>query len=130
MIDIYISSKAEYAPSWCEEKEELSESGFNLISTWIHESTDENDIDLKEFWARCIEEASSCDALILYDIKDSHLKGCLAEVGAALGNGKPVYVVGGNTALRTLKHHPLVSSWSILEEALAAVEEDYYFQNS
>jgi len=88
---IYISSKVKHAWKWIE----LKKSGINVISTWIDEGYETEVSDLKDLCMRCIQEAFTCDALIVYAEEGDQLKGGFIELGAAMVDiYKPIYVVG------------------------------------
>jgi hypothetical protein len=51
----------------------------------------------------------TCDALVFLAAEEYNYQGALIEIGAALGLGKPVYVIGTASVTKTLFFkHPLV----------------------
>jgi hypothetical protein len=117
-IRTYIASKTKYAPKW----RDLRSAGYEIISTWIDEAGLGESSDLQDLAIRCIDEASFADRLILYVQPDETLKGALIEVGAALANQVPVFVVGVNEQLiSALNNHPYWFECISLEEALEAI---------
>lgn len=68
--------------------------GYPVVSTWIDEAAPGATADRGELMARCIREASSCAAFVLFiDRGDLPLKIAYAEWGAAAAAGAPAYVV-------------------------------------
>lgn len=110
---IYVASKSRHGATW----RELHGAGAPLVSSWIHESGPGESACLKDLWRRCIAEASSCEALVLYRSEgDEDMVGALMEAGAALAHGRPVIAVGfeGESFLS----HPLVEAAPTIEDAL------------
>lgn len=114
---IYIASKTKHAARW---RELRDAQGYNITSTWIDEAGPGESKDLSDLARRCVDEARKANALILYcESGDFPLKGALIEVGAALGAGVPVFVVGECESLNTaLASHPLWLACDSLEIAL------------
>lgn len=77
-------------------------------------------MDFADLWTRCVNEAASADALILYAMPDDHLKGALVEVGAALARQVPVYIVAphGCPSIGSFTRHPLVHEVPSITAAL------------
>jgi hypothetical protein len=111
---IYIASKTTHANRW----KELRAAGHPIISTWIDEAGPGETSDFPDLWTRCIDEASACDALIVYCEDGETLKGAWVEVGAALALNRPVLGVGVDAF--TVRHHPGLSLFDDFDEALAA----------
>jgi len=112
---IYISSKVKHAARW----QALRDAGAAIISTWIDEAGPGASSDYHNLAHRCIEEARTADALILYCEPGEILKGALIEVGAALAWGRPVLCVGTCESLSpVLVKHCLWSFEESLESAL------------
>ena len=64
------------------------------------------------FWQACIDDVVSCSALVAYVEPGDELHGGLIEIGAALGAGIPVHIVGNvPNALKTAHEHPSVTLW-------------------
>lgn len=110
---IYTASKTRHAPKW----RGLRSAGIPIISTWIDEAGPGETASFSDLWSRCVREASTAAALIVYAEAGEVLKGGLVEVGAALGTGKPVFAVGPQPGW-TFTHHPLVTVCGSLAEAL------------
>jgi len=75
--------------------------------------------DLSDLWVRCVQEAADCSLLIAYIEDGEVFKGGYIEIGVALGNGKPVYLIGNFPG--TFMNHPLVSCFDSLDDAFAAL---------
>lgn len=67
-----------------------------------------------------INGVTAADALIILMDKDLPYQGTLFEIGCALGQEKPVYVIGNAPMTQTLfiKFHPLVVKVDSLQEIL------------
>ncbi len=88
---IYIASKTQHAQRWRFLRDAV---GYPIISTWIDEAGEGETSDWSDLWERCVREASTATALIVYREPDEVLKGGWIEVGAALAAGVPVFAVG------------------------------------
>lgn len=117
-MTIYTASKTKHAHKW----RHLRSSGYPIISTWIDEAEADESQDLSDLWIRCIKEASTCDALILYMEDGDTLKGAHAEAGAALSHNIPVFFIGPENAFSML-NHPLITKCNSIEDALQAIEK-------
>lgn len=116
---IYTASKTAHAHKW----RELRDAGWPVISTWIDEAGVGETASFEDLWTRCIGEAASADAVLLYREPGEVLKGAFIEAGAALASGKPVHVVG--CAEFSFVSHPLVVQHPNLETALLALESKH-----
>lgn len=112
MRKFYIASKTVHGPRW----RRLRDAGHEIISTWIDEAEVGATSDWADLWVRCVCEAASADALLLYREPGEFLKGALVEAGAALASGKIVYAVGCEG--QSFTNHPLVVKCSSLDDAL------------
>jgi len=110
---IYVASKTKHARRWVA----LRDTGVPIVSTWIDEAGPGESVSLQDLWVRCITEASTADAVLLYTEPGDGLKGALVEVGAALAFGVPVYVVGDGTE-GSWVCHPCVVRVATIEEAV------------
>ncbi|UIK04874.1 hypothetical protein [Neorhizobium galegae] len=111
---IYIASKTKHADRW----RRLREAGFPIISTWIDEAGAGESGDLSDLWRRCILEASTASALVLYREPADVLKGGWVELGAALACGVPVFAVGIEEF--TIAKNKRIRHFATLHAALAA----------
>jgi hypothetical protein len=118
---VYLASKSKHH----EFVAALGAAGLSLCGTWpfwrYNREPDEPSPDAWRAHAdTCIDQASTCDLLILYvaDEKEQHL-GALLECGAALGNGKPVFLVSPHP-WPFIRHNPLVRSFASLHDAVLA----------
>ena len=115
---IYVTSKIRHAPTWLSYKEE----GWPIISTWLT-NIDGTDVGgLRSLWINCISECTSCAVLVAYIEPGDILRGGVAEIGAALGSGVPVFLVGECEELGTLGEHPLVRTFGSLKHAMDAAK--------
>lgn len=114
MRAIYPASKVRHAPMW----RELAKR-YPIEATWIDYPEPEDDLGFATLWVACIHEASRSN-VVLYCEPGDVLKGALVEVGACLGGGGKVFVVGDVEPLKTARFHPRVKVFPLecLEEAL------------
>lgn len=119
LLRLYGASKTEHAHLWRDVRDELREDGVDIVSTWIDEAGEGESASLVDLWVRCIEETRSAHLLVAYHREGDVWKGAFVEVGAALANGIPVYVMGRPPGSWT--NHPLVMFVSSVDEAI----EDY-----
>lgn len=114
---IYVASKTKHAHIWLR----LRAEGYPIISTWIDEAGPGESKCLRDLWMRCVAEAASCKALLLYAEPEDALKGAWVEVGAALACDIPVFAVGIQ-GLYSVANHPRVICVASIEDALAYAE--------
>lgn len=111
---IYVASKTKHAEIW----KDLRRLGAPIISTWIDNLYPK---DMQDLWVRCIREASTAKALVLYCEPGDVLKGGFLEAGAALACGVPVFAVGCEAYSFT--NHPGVVQCSNLPLAVALAKQ-------
>lgn len=112
---IYVASKTKHAELW----KYLRKSGFNIISTWIDEAGISETLDWQDLWSRCIKEASTCDALLVYCEDGDVLKGAWVEVGCAMSNQIPVHGIGCESF--SISRHSGFHNHFSIEDALDAI---------
>ncbi|WFS01564.1 hypothetical protein [Rhizobium tumorigenes] len=111
---IYIASKTKHAERW----RALRAAGLPIISTWIDEAGQGESGDLNDLWRRCILEASTASALVIYREPEDVLKGGWIELGAALASGVPIYAVGIEEF--TIASDKRIRHFAELDDAFAA----------
>ena len=117
---IYTASKTKHAQLW----RDLRDSGFvNVISTWIDEAGVGETSDFSDLWRRCVFEASTADALLLYRKEGEVLKGALVEAGCALAKGKRVYCVGDVLGY-SFTNHPNAICCESIHEAVDRIAQE------
>ena len=114
---IYFASKTKHANKW----KALRQAGVPINSTWIDEAGEGESMDLNDLWMRCIHEASTASALVLYREPDDVLKGGWIELGAALSNGVPVHAIGCEGF--TVAHHEGIAHHASVADALATIRK-------
>ena len=116
---VYVASRTVHAPMWHDLRAGHPE--LEITSSWIDgDLIDESDTDaLADLWVRCIAEVTSSDAVIAYHEPGDVWKGAFVEVGAALGAGIPIHLVGDPPG--SWVGHPLVVRHVRLDKAVAAV---------
>lgn len=117
-MKIYTASKTKHADKWLQ----LRESGVNVISTWIDEAGVGASPDLADLCERCIKEALSCDAMIVYSEDGDYLKGAFIEMGVALTAPIPIVLVGPVLSEGSVfTHHPSVFQTDTIENAVVFI---------
>jgi hypothetical protein len=111
---IYVASKTKHAARWLA----LRAQGCPIVSTWIDEAGVGETSDWRDLWDRCLSEATGAAALVMYVEPGEAHKGSLAEVGAALYAGVPVFWVGPEVG--TVRRHRGVTVCDTLEQAMEA----------
>ncbi len=118
---IYSASKIWHATKW-QAMRDIH--GYNINATWIDIpcGTPEKPTGAKQLtdaekcvlWTNCSNETRDCDMLICYAEKDDEQRGALVEIGGALANGHPVYLIGNCPSFMVAGHsdvaftkHPL-----------------------
>jgi hypothetical protein len=118
---IYVASKVVHAEMW----RQARANGLPIIATWIDEAGEGQTADYAELAGRCIREATSAHAVILFCQPGEVLKGALIEVGAALAVGIPVHAVGDCESIsRVFRKHPLWSEHLCMSLAIRAAARD------
>jgi hypothetical protein len=119
-LTIYVASNIRFIEFW----HKLRASGVTISSTWIDHVPEKGDKEaISRLWLNCFEEIRQSDMIMVKAEKEDRLKGVLAEIGAALVLGKPVYLVGENNNLGDIYHHPLFYQVSSPEEAITHFAE-------
>jgi hypothetical protein len=113
-MKIYIASKTRHGKYW----KQLRSSGVNVISTWIDEVGPGETKDPAELSQRCIAEVKECDCLLLFISAEDQPKGAFIEVGAALAFSKPIRVVAPFYRIGIFQHHPSVTQFTTVADAL------------
>ena len=118
---IYCASRAS-VPARAQLWREYRDAGYPVISTWIDEDGPGATADRGELLSRCIREAASCAAFVLYIGRgDLPLKIAYAEWGAAVAAGAPAFVVcdeEDGAAHGRLWDHPGTTRVRSVEEAM------------
>lgn len=119
---IYSASKIWHNTKWTELRDKY---GFNIKARWINVpcGTEANMTGAKVFspaekavlWTECEEDSRTSDMMVVYGEKTNEMRGALVEMGIAMGNGRPVYVIGNCPTFEVAPHsdvafmyHPLV----------------------
>jgi hypothetical protein len=119
-MKVYIASKTCHWPHW----QALRAAGVHVISSWIdqpfnHDDSDPDPDTWSEHWAKCVQEASDADVVLLYASNGEKHHGSLIEMGAGLAMGKRIFLVGGESW--SIRHHPRVRVFSTLADAVTAI---------
>ena len=111
-LHIYTASKTVHAPKW----RALRAEGWPINSTWIDEAGQGETECFTDLWRRCVSEAGSASAVLVYREPGEVLKGAFIEVGAALAKGVPVHAVGCGEF--SFVNHELVTQHDTLDAAM------------
>lgn len=105
---VYVASKSELGPMWQMFRDAWlkEQPNVEVVSSWIDMSGEGEGLD----WPAFIDEASSCDLLIALHREGDIWKGAFVEIGAALGSGAQVIVLGDPPG--SWKEHPRVSQFT------------------
>lgn len=98
-----------------------------IISSWIDEGDNHDDCTPLQFagkWITNYREVSEAKALVVYVEKRDVLRGALVEAGIALGQHKPVILVGDphHPSFGSWQYHPLTHAVPDLEAARAVIQ--------
>lgn len=100
----------------------LSAAGHAIASTW-HDDTlgfRNADSSMKAWCAESnVEQITSADALVLVAARDKVPGGKFVEAGVAIGQGKPVYILGQRENI--LLHHPNAKEFARPEDIAKAL---------
>ena len=112
---IYVASKSSYADMW----RAARDIGLPINSTWIDEAGEGQTRDKGILAEHCFEEIREASCMILFIGDVDILRGAAVELGAALSNGKPVFVVGPKAAIsRGFAEHFLMQYCPTIMNAL------------
>jgi hypothetical protein len=117
---VYVASKAKHAGWW----QALRASGLDICATWVdwpfnHNGCEPSPADWAEHWQKCVDQAATCDVLLLHAIDGEVQRGALIELGAALATNRKVFIVSPYDW--SWKHHPAVTVFSSLADAIKAL---------
>lgn len=113
---IYVASKTIHAQRW----RAWRACGAPICSTWIDEAGEGETCSYSDLWLRCIREAAEASVLVAYHATGEVWKGAYVEIGAALGAGKSVIVIGDPPG--TFVSHPLIRQFDNLYRAMGAAQ--------
>lgn len=111
-----MASKSDHGPMWVERRS----AGAPIVSTWIDEGDVGDLLDAMALWERCVDEAAGASCVVAYHEPGEVWKGAFVEIGAALGAGRPVFVVGDPPG--SWINHPTVFRRPTLEDAMDYAE--------
>lgn len=123
---VYGASKLQFAPLWLSLHEK--EPDIYWIARWptIEGHVEDTPENAKTFWLHDIADVQKCDyVMCLPPPAGEQLRGALVEVGAALGLGKSVVLVGDDPAWATWQYHPLVQKVATVEEACKVIKGNW-----
>lgn len=107
-VGVYIASRTYHASRWRRLREDT---GIKITSTWIDEAGPGQTADIGQLWTRIAAEVASSERLVFYvEPGDFPLKGALVEVGMAIANLIPIWVVAPGVALDPVSFRP-IGSW-------------------
>lgn len=111
---VYTASKVFRAPMWCDLR--ATYPAIQFTSRWLDiiALDDDNVAMCERGWQHNIEDIQSSTHLVCYAEAGDPLSGTLLEIGGALTQNLPVYLIGSYD-WKTWKHHHLVSLVSTLD---------------
>ena len=104
--------------------DDLRKNGHEITCDWTDHNIYTEDAPLEKkssFAADDIDGVRNADAVIALFIEERHQRGALIEIGAALGLGKPVMIVGDHEASSTLLQHPLITRYQHIGHVYAKI---------
>lgn len=126
---VYCASPAHRAKMWRKDLILPIYGGqITVVSTW-HDNenftADDQDAEAcKRYWEQDFKEIRQADALLAYAEHFDKPNGTLVEIGYAIAQEIPVFIVG-NFNWGTWHHHPSVTSCFTLREAIALINESH-----
>jgi len=119
---VYGASKLDYAAQWRDLADRWSPK-VDLHARWptqFYGNMEDTPENARVFWTADIEDVMRSDAvLVVADLYFQRpLRGALIEAGVALGQGKPVFVVGESKCYGTWQYFPGVIRCKDIEHAL------------
>jgi nucleoside 2-deoxyribosyltransferase len=107
---VYVAGRWEDRERVREVQEALEDIGYTIMLDWTNHEYPQDELLCK--WAEADIMAASAADLVVVIMEEPHdYKGAWAEIGAALGNGKPVYIAGHGCDSAIMLHHPLVKQF-------------------
>lgn len=118
-MKVYVASKADHAPVWREHRPVPAAAGIEIAASWI-DWQGEADANL---WTISVREAVTADALVAsLDPGELH-KGDLVEIGAHLGAGGTIYILGKHPKGHSWMFHPRVCLVKTIDDLIRALTE-------
>lgn len=118
-MKVYVASKADHAPVWREHRPVPAAAGIEIAASWI-DWQGEADANL---WTISVREAVTADALVAsLDPGELH-KGDLVEIGAHLGAGGTIYILGEHPKGHSWMNHPRVCLVGTIDDLICALTE-------
>ncbi len=116
---VYTASKTRHANIW----RKLRDNGIlNIIATWINVDENDRNFDWEKLWIDCASESAAADITLVYLEDGDTLRGAYVEMGIAIASGRTVFLVNPHGENVTdARHHPLVSEFRYLTDAIAAI---------
>jgi len=122
MADVYGASVLFHATFWIsnhgEEKDRWP--GVKWTARWpflVAQGFTDSSINSSLFWQYDMADISNAEVVMVFAQPKDHLRGALVEAGIALGQNKPVLLVGSNPGFGSWQHHPMVFKADSLDAA-------------
>ena len=114
---MYVASRTQFAGLW----RSLRSAGLPIAASWIDSEDSATGAEVARFSDSRLREATSADALILYNEDADAPTTALLEAGAALAAGKRVVSVGPRLTSLGREGHPNWLHYDTLPEAIRSL---------
>lgn len=122
MSKVYVAAKFIDNDQVKEVYKELRACGHTVSFDWTGHTKEDATAEVKSRWAdECMVGVRDCDTLIAVFVNERHQRGAMIEIGAALGQGKPVIIVGTMESSSVMLCHPLVTRVDSIKHAIDLV---------
>lgn len=128
---IYVASKIEHFGMWKELRRKWKPHNIDIVSTWIDKidpatgDKHKHPLHLAADWIENIRDLTACKTVVCYAEETTQmLRGALVEVGVAIGQHKPVIIVGDPdlACWGSWQYHPLVTYARTLDGARNVID--------
>jgi nucleoside 2-deoxyribosyltransferase len=126
-MKVYLAGKWEERDKCKYLMNKLIEAGFEITCDWTnHVNPPEGEeYKLSGYAYADIKGVQDADCLIFYAVFPHNYRGAFVEMGAALGLGKPVYVIGHGIDGCIFLYHNHVMKFDKLSEVIAYMIGEY-----
>lgn len=127
---VYVASKIDHFGMWREYRRKWKARNIDIVSSWIdkidpvHGDAHVTPLRFAGEWIENYREVTAAKAVIAYGAPGDVLRGALIEVGIAMGQHKPIIIVGPEDlpSWGSWQYHPLVTYARTLDYARTVIE--------